>query len=104
MSGWVGVRWRPDRVMFRRYAFAWAYLACYLAAELVWVLLTPHAQATLAAWASTNVASLEHEPIGPLVLSAFVGMGYLLVWPGGAAPCPKPSPVSAADPLPGHGP
>ena len=27
--------------MFRRYAFAWAYLACYLAAELVWVLLTP---------------------------------------------------------------
>ena len=67
--------------MFRRYAFAWAYLACYLAAELVWVLLTPHAQATLTAWASTNVANLEHEPIGPLVLSAFVGPGYLLVWP-----------------------
>jgi len=67
--------------MFRRYAFAWAYLACYLAAELVWVLLTPRAQATLTAWASTNVADLEREPIGPLVLSAFVGPGYLLVWP-----------------------
>ena len=67
--------------MFRRYAFAWAYLGCYLAAELVWVLLTPRAQATLTAWASTNVANLEHEPIGPLVLSAFVGPGYLLVWP-----------------------
>jgi hypothetical protein len=67
--------------MLGRYAFAWAYLACYLAAELVWVLLTPHAQATLIAWASTNVANLEHEPIGPLVLSAFVGPGYLLVWP-----------------------
>jgi hypothetical protein len=67
--------------MFRRYAVAWAYLACYLAAELAWVLLTPRAQATLTAWASTNVANLEHEPIGPLVLSAFVGPGYLLVWP-----------------------
>jgi hypothetical protein len=81
MSSSAGVRWRPDRVMFRRHAFAWAYLACYLAAELVWVLLTPRAQATLTAWASTNVANLEHEPIGPLVLSAFVGPGYLLVWP-----------------------
>jgi hypothetical protein len=81
MSSPAGIRWRPGRVMFRRYALAWAYLACYLAAELVWVLLTPHAQATLIAWASTNVANLEHEPIGPLVLSAFVGPGYLLVWP-----------------------
>jgi hypothetical protein len=67
--------------MFRRYAFAWAYLACYLAAELAWVLLTPRAQATLTAWASTSVANLEHEPVGPLVLSAFVGPGDLLVWP-----------------------
>ena len=65
--------------MFRRYAFASAYLACYLAAELAWALLTLHAQATLTAGASTNVANLEHEPIGPLVLSAFVGPGYLLV-------------------------
>jgi hypothetical protein len=81
MSSPTGVRWPFDRVMFRRYAFAWTYLACYLAAELVWVLLTPHAQATLTAAASTNVANLEHEPIGPLVLSAFVGPGYLLVWP-----------------------
>jgi hypothetical protein len=81
MSSSADGRWRPDCVMFRRYAFAWAYLACYLAAELVWVLLTPRAQATLTAWASTNVADLEHEPIGPLVLSAFVGPGYLLVWP-----------------------
>jgi hypothetical protein len=81
MSSSVGVRWRLDRAMFRRYAFAWAYLGCYLAAELVWVLLTPRAQATLTAWASTNVANLEHEPIGPLVLSAFVAQGYLVVWP-----------------------
>jgi membrane associated rhomboid family serine protease len=67
--------------MFRRYAFACAYLACYLVAELVYVLLNPRAQAALTAWASTNVANLEHEPVGPLVLSAFIGPGYLLVWP-----------------------
>ena len=67
--------------MFRRDAFAWAYLACYLAAELVWVLLSPRAQAGLTAWASTSVANLEHEPAGPLVLSAFVGPGSLLAWP-----------------------
>jgi hypothetical protein len=81
MSSPTGVRWPLHRVMFRRYAFAWTYLACYLAAELVWVLLTPRAQATLTATASTSVANLEHEPIGPLVLSAFIGPGYLLVWP-----------------------
>jgi membrane associated rhomboid family serine protease len=67
--------------MFRRYGFACAYLACYLVAELVYVLLNRPAQATLTAWASTNVANLEHEPVVPLVLSAFVGPGYLFVWP-----------------------
>jgi hypothetical protein len=67
--------------MVRRYAFAWAYLACYLAAEFVWVLLTPRAQATLTAWASTSVANLEHEPAGPLALSALIGPGSLLAWP-----------------------
>ena len=50
-------------------------------AFFVYVLLNPSAQAALTAWASTNVANLEHEPAGPLVLSAFVGPGYFLVWP-----------------------
>src|ERR1700726_664723 len=81
MSRSAGIRWGPGRVMFSRYAFAWAYLGCYLAAELAWVLLTPHAQAALTACASTNVANLEHEPVGPLLLSAFVGPGNLLIWP-----------------------
>jgi hypothetical protein len=67
--------------MSGRYAFACAYLACYLVTEVVYVLLSPSAQAALTAWASTNVANLEHEPVGPLVLSAFVGPGYFLVWP-----------------------
>jgi len=67
--------------MYRRYAFACAYLACYLVTELVYVLLSPPARTALTAWASTSVANLEHEPVGPLVLSAFIGPGYLLVWP-----------------------
>jgi Rhomboid-like protein len=76
-----GIRWEPGRVMLSRYAFAWAYLGCYLAAELAWVLLTPQAQAALTAWASTSVANLEREPAGPLLLSAFVGPGSVLIWP-----------------------
>jgi len=72
---------RLDRGAFGRYAFAWGYLACYLVADLVLVLLNPHAQAALTAWASTNVANLEHEPVGPLVLSAFTVPGYVVVWP-----------------------
>jgi len=67
--------------MSGRYAFACVYLACYLAAEAVYVLLSRSAQAALTAWASTSVAHLEHEPAGPLVLSAFIGPGYFLVWP-----------------------
>jgi hypothetical protein len=67
--------------MVRRYAFACAYLTCFLVAEVVYVLLDPHAQGALTGWASTNVANLEHEPAGPLVLSAFVGAaGYFAVW------------------------
>jgi hypothetical protein len=76
-SGW----WRLDRGAFGRYAFASGYLACYLIAEFVYVLLNPREQAVLTAWASTSVANLEHEPVGPLVLSAFVAPGYFGVWP-----------------------
>jgi len=67
--------------MYRRYGFACAYLACYLVTEAVYVLLNPSAQAALTAWASTDVANLEHEPAGPLVLSAVVEPGYFVVWP-----------------------
>jgi hypothetical protein len=65
----------------RRYAFATAYLGCFVAVELIYALLSPAAQARLIAWASTNVANLEHEPVLPLVLSAFVAPGYFVVWP-----------------------
>ena len=72
---------RLGRGAFGRYAFAWAYLGCYLVADLVFVLLNPHAQAALTAWASTSVENLEHEPVLPLVLSAFTAPGYFVVWP-----------------------
>jgi len=64
-----------------RYGFACAYLACFLATELVYARLSPDGQARLLAWASTDVANLEHEPAGPLLVSAFVAPGYLLTWP-----------------------
>ena len=64
-----------------RYAFAWGYLICFVLIDLVFVSLTPHGQTALTAWASTNVANLSREPIGPLVLSAFIAPGYLVVWP-----------------------
>jgi len=67
--------------MRTRYAFAGAFLGCFVLAGLVYTLLDPGAQATFTGWASTNVANLEHEPVLPLLLSAFVAPGYLLTWP-----------------------
>ena len=67
--------------MWRRYGFALAYLGLFLAAELTYLLLDPAAQARVIAWASTDVANLEHEPAGPLLLSALVTPGFFAVWP-----------------------
>ena len=67
--------------MRTRYAFAGAFLACFGVTGLVYSLLDPAAQARLVAWASTNVANLEHEPVLPLLVSAFVAPGYLVAWP-----------------------
>ena len=67
--------------MLRRYAVAWGYLAGLIAGCLVYGQLTAPAQAAFTTWASTSVANLEHEPVGPLVVSAFIAPGYLLLWP-----------------------
>src|ERR1700745_4152761 len=69
------------RVLLHRYGFAAAYLACFVATELAYTALDPGAQARLIAWGSTNVANLEHEPAGPLLVSAFVTPGYFGAWP-----------------------
>jgi hypothetical protein len=71
----------PDPAPRTRYAFAGAFLGCFLAAELVYSQLDPAAQAQLVAWASTNVANLEHKPVLPLLVSAFVAPGFFAAWP-----------------------
>ena len=71
----------PHPARRTRYAFAGAFLACFVAAEVVYSQLDPAAQAQLVAWASTNVANLEHEPVLPLLVSAFVAPGYVAAWP-----------------------
>jgi hypothetical protein len=67
--------------VLRRFAVAWGYLAGLIAGCLVYGQLTAPAQAAFTTWASTSVANLEHEPVGPLVVSAFIAPGYLLLWP-----------------------
>jgi len=59
----------------RRYAVAWAYLGCFAAVQVACARLTPHAQASFLAWASTSVANLERDPVGCLVVSASVAGG-----------------------------
>jgi hypothetical protein len=67
--------------VFRRYAFAWCFLGAYVLVEIVYALLGPGGQGALTDWATTSVANLEHEPVGPLVASAFVGQGNYFAWP-----------------------
>jgi hypothetical protein len=73
---------RPDpRAIFARYAVAWGYLALFLIAELVCALLSPHDQAAFVRWASTSVHNLRYDPVGSLVVSAFVTQGFEAAWP-----------------------
>ncbi|HEX8008406.1 MAG TPA: rhomboid-like protein [Trebonia sp.] len=67
----------------RRYAVAWTYLGCFAAMQVVYALLAPRAQDAFMAWASTSVTNLEHDPVGCLVVSAFVTGGGIVdavVW------------------------
>jgi hypothetical protein len=78
----LSVPWRPRaRRGVATCAFAWGYLICFVITDLVYISLTPPRQAALTAWASTNVANLSREPVGPLVLSALIALSYLLLWP-----------------------
>jgi hypothetical protein len=62
------------------YAFSWAYLGCFVVVQLVYAQLSAHGQAELTAWASTSVVNLEHDPVGSLVVSAFITGGSPIVW------------------------
>lgn len=70
----------PSRV-FARYAVAWAYLALFVVTDIVFGCLSPSARLASQEWASTNVVNLRHDPVGSLVVSAFVPSGYGISWP-----------------------
>ena len=62
------------------YAFSWAYLGCFVVIQVVYAQLSAHGQSELTAWASTSVVNLEHDPVGSLVVSAFITGGDPVVW------------------------
>jgi hypothetical protein len=68
------------RTLLRRYAVAWVYLACFVGAELIYVLPARDLSALLR-WASTNVVNLRHDPVGSLVVSAFIPAAFATTWP-----------------------
>ncbi len=73
---------RPDlKTIFTSYAVAWLYLGGFIVAEVIYALLSPHDQAALVNWASTSVHNLRHDPVGSLVVSAFVTQEFALAWP-----------------------
>jgi len=67
--------------IFRSYAVAWVYLIGFVITEAVCSALSPHRLHAFTMWASTSVHNLQHDPVGSLVVSAFVSQGYWLAWP-----------------------
>ncbi|HEV3357300.1 MAG TPA: rhomboid-like protein [Pseudonocardiaceae bacterium] len=65
----------------RPYAVAWVYLALFTAVDLTLVLLSPSDASAVREWASTNVVNLRHDPLGSLVVSAFVPGEQAIAWP-----------------------
>jgi len=63
------------------YAVAWIYLVGFVIVAVVSAVLSPHELATFTAWASTSVYNLRHDPVGSLIVSAFVTQGYAFAWP-----------------------
>jgi hypothetical protein len=69
------------KAVFTSYAAAWLYLAGFVIVAVVSAVLSPRDLAAFTAWASTSVYNLRHDPVGSLVVSAFVTQGYAFVWP-----------------------
>jgi hypothetical protein len=78
-----GMSLRASRLPGRRdrYAVAWAYLAAFVAADIALGILSPADWSAVQQWASTNVVNLRHDPLGCLIVSAFVPSGYSVAWP-----------------------
>jgi hypothetical protein len=64
-----------------RYAVAWAYLAGFVIAELIYAALPSRDQVAVLRWASTNVVNLRHDPVGSLAASAFIPAAFAASWP-----------------------
>jgi hypothetical protein len=64
-----------------RYPVAWAYLAAFVITDVIVVCLPPAGRSTLQSWASTNLVNLRHDPVGCLLLSAFIPSGSAIAWP-----------------------
>jgi hypothetical protein len=69
------------KAIFTSYAVAWVYLAGFVIVAVISAVLPPHDLAAFTAWASTSVYNLRHDPVGSLVVSAFVTQGYAFAWP-----------------------
>jgi hypothetical protein len=65
----------------RRYAVALIFLAGFELVQLSYQLMNVTDRSVFTAWASTSVANLEHDPVGCLAVSAFVGSGSTVAWP-----------------------
>jgi hypothetical protein len=73
---------RPDlKGLIRSYAVACVYLIGFVITEAVCSALSRHRLHAFTEWASTSVHNLQHDPVGSLVVSAFVSQGYWLAWP-----------------------
>jgi hypothetical protein len=75
------MRLPAPRAVFSRYAVTWVYLAAFVIAQVIYALLSARGQAAVIGWASTNVHNLSHEPVGPLVASAFFAQSAPAAWP-----------------------
>lgn len=64
-----------------KYAVAWLYFAAFVIAESIFAGLSPHDRSAVIAWASTNVVNLHHNPVGTLIVSAFVPTSLIGAWP-----------------------
>jgi len=71
----------------RRVPVTVVFVVALALAEIGYALLARPDALRLAAWASTNVARLRTEPVGPMLVSAFVVEEHPLAWliVGGAA-------------------
>lgn len=67
--------------LLSRYAVAWAYLAGFAIAELIYAALPSRDQTAVLRWASTNVVNLHHDPVGSLAASAFIPPAFATSWP-----------------------